>query len=276
MNMGKSGGIFMGAVGLLLVLGCCWSCNRQGGKDSAAGVTEDTEAKQNLQGVWMNEDEETVAFKVVGDSIFFPDSTSVPVYFYISKDTLYMRGANLARYPILKQTAHSFRFVSANGEHVRLVKSQDNDAWPAFGRKRQLSINQNQVVKHDTVVHHGNERYHCYVQVNPTSYKVMKPTYNNDGVEVTNVYYDNIVHLSVFHGAEKVFSSNFAKDDFSVYVPEQYLRQAVLSDMVYRETDGSGVHYLAVIGVPDSPASYIVQVCVGFDGSLSMQVGEDL
>ncbi len=59
-----------------------------------------------------------------------------------------------------------------------------------------LALNQNTLIKRDTVVVRGDEKYHLYVQVNPTSYKVYKSSYNDDGVEVDNVYYDNIVNLA--------------------------------------------------------------------------------
>lgn len=50
-----------------------------------------------LQGIWLNDDDEDdVAFRVKGDTIYYPDSTSQPVYFYIAGDTLVMKGANIA------------------------------------------------------------------------------------------------------------------------------------------------------------------------------------
>lgn len=74
---------------------------------------EDTTAKKLLQGIWLDgDDEDNVVFRVKGDTIYYPDSTSQPVYFYIVGDTLVMKGANLSKYPIMKQAAHisSLRF----------------------------------------------------------------------------------------------------------------------------------------------------------------------
>ena len=56
------------------------------------------------------------------------------------------------------------------------------------------------MLKRDCVVFFNDEKYHCYIQINPTTYKVVKPSVNDDGVEVDNVYYDNIVNLTVFNG----------------------------------------------------------------------------
>lgn len=40
-------------------------------------VKEDTAAKKMLQGIWLNDDDEDdVAFRVKGDTIYYPDSTS--------------------------------------------------------------------------------------------------------------------------------------------------------------------------------------------------------
>ena len=37
---------------------------------------EDTTAKKMLQGIWVDEGAQTVAFKAKGDTIFYPDTTS--------------------------------------------------------------------------------------------------------------------------------------------------------------------------------------------------------
>ena len=126
-----------------------------------------------------------------------------------------------------------------------------------------ISINQNKLLKRDTVLLHNNERYHSYVQVNPTTYKVMKATCNDDGVQVDNVYYDNIIHLSVFKGNTKVFSS---------VLSEKILDQLVFSDLTLTCIDNKGIHYNAILAIPDSMTSYIVEVTVGFDGSITRHI----
>ena len=57
---------------------------------SAADLKESREAKALLQGVWTNEDTEDVAFRMRGDSVYYSDSTSMPAYFKVVGDTLYI------------------------------------------------------------------------------------------------------------------------------------------------------------------------------------------
>ncbi len=232
---------------------------------------EDTHAKELFQGVWLNEDDENVAFRVKGDTIYYPDSTSQPVYFYIYSDTLVMKGVNEVKYPIVKQAAHLFEFKSQSGDVIKLVKTSDKTYLKPFQQEKTVALNQNTLIKRDTVVSWAAEKYHLYVQVNPTSYKVFKSSFNDDGVQVDNVYYDNIVNLNVFHGASKVFSRDFHKKDFDKKVPSSFLEQAILSDLVFEHIDKDGIHYLAILAMPDSSLSYQVKVTVSFAGKLHIQ-----
>ncbi len=70
-------------------------------------------------------------------------------------------------------------------------------------------MNYTHQVKIDSVVTFNGERYHWYIAINPTKYKVTKRTFNDDGLEVENVYSDNIMHISFFKGAQQLFSSDF-------------------------------------------------------------------
>ena len=248
------------------IIGC-----RQKG-DGSEKVEENRAAKNLLQGIWLNEDEEDVAFRVKGDSVYFPDSTSVPAYFRIERDSFVLAGANVMRYKIVKQTAHIFTFVNQNGERVKLIKTSDNSYASMFSKKPPVPVNQNRLLKSDTVVFYGNEKYHSYVQVNPTTYKVVKATVNDDGMEVGNIYYDNIIHLGVFKGAEKLFSCDFHKKEFSHEVPAQFLQQAVFSDLTFFSVDSNGFHYFAVLAIPDTSISYMVEVIVGFNGKMTKRI----
>ena len=242
--------------------------------DKHSSFREDVAAKKMLQGIWLNDDEDDVAFRVEGDTIYYPDSTSQPAYFYVQSDTLVMRGANEVKYPIVKLANHLLIFKIQNGDVVKLIKTNDKSYMRQFVRERPVALNQNTLIKRDTVVVFGEERYHLYVQVNPTTYKVYKKSYNDDGVEVDNVYYDNIVNINVFHGAKKVFSRDFHKKDFGSEVPASFLDQAILSDMVFSKVDKLGIHYLAILAMPDSSLSYQVEVTISFDGKMKVRVVE--
>lgn len=256
---------------LILVLSAFICCVDKAGKADA--VAEDENAGLLLQGIWINEEEGEPSFRVDGDSIFFPDTTSMPVRFAVISDTLIMYGVNPVKYPIVRQLENTFEFKNQNGETVRLVKSTDVEAdMLFFENKHVATINQGQVIKRDTVVAQDGERYHCYVQVNPTTFKVYKSSYNDEGVEVDNVYYDNSVHVSVFKGAVKLYSHDFRKEEFKGHVPENVISQTVLSDILFHGIDSKGVYYNALLCVPDSPSSYVVKVCISFDGHVSMEV----
>lgn len=251
----------------LFVTGC--------GRKSADNVVikEDAEAKAMLQGIWLDEISESVAFKVKGDTIFYSDSTSQPACFKIVGDTLVM-GITSTKYPIIKQTAHLFSFKNPNGDIVRLVKSSDMSDTLAFSHDTPEPMTVSQKLKTDTVVNYDGERYHCYIAVNPTTYKVVKASYNNDGVKVDNVYYDNIIHISVYQGAVQLYSRDFNKQMYSRLVPESFLRQAVLSRMEFGKVDAKGFHFYSTICIPNGDSCYLLDTQISFDGDMSMELIE--
>lgn len=260
----------------ILLIGCLFAgltgCNLKSDKQQAATPEEDVAAKKMLQGIWLNDDDaDDVAFRVEGDTIYYPDSTSQPVYFYIADDTLVMKGANIAKYPIIKQAAHIFQFKVQNGDIIKLVKTNDQSYMQQFLHGHPVALNQNIVIKRDTVINDGNEKYHLYVQVNPTTYKVYKSSYNDDGVEVDNVYYDNIVNLNIFHGTHKIFGRDFRKEDFAKAVPSEFLKQAILSDIIFHKVDTVGIHYQVVLAMPDSSMSYQVEIIISLSGKLTIK-----
>lgn len=236
---------------------------------------EDVQAKKMLQGIWVTDDEESVAFKVKGDTIYYPDSTSVPVAFKIIGDSLVLRGASVTKYAIVKQSAHLFVFKNQYGDVVRLVRSADPDDNYSFKIKSPVilnQINQKKIIKRDTVIVYKKERYHLYVQVNPTTYKIIKSTYNDEGVEVGNIYYDNIVHVSVYNGNVCLFSKDFHKQEFKSYIPQPYYSQCILSDIFFGKLTAKGVAFNASLPIPDSTTSYVINIFISFKGKLKMSI----
>ena len=236
------------------------SCGgRQG---NPADAPESLEAKQLLQGVWVDDDTEDVVFKIQGDSVFYADSTSVPSYFKVVGDTLYI--GSTARYHIEKHTEHVLWFRGQNDELMKLNK--DDDLKDDFQREDTKVLTLTSVLKRDTVVFWNNERYHLYIAINPTKYKVTRHTLNEDGLDVENVYYDNIIHLSIFRGDRQLFSKDFRKQQYQKRVPEQLLAQSVLNDLQYDKTDAKGFHLNASICVPGDASCYLVENVISFDG----------
>ena len=139
------------------------SCGQKSAGKDSAGIKEDTAAKKMLQGIWLDgDDEDDVVFRVKGDTIYYPDSTSQPVYFYIAGDTLVMKGANTTKYPIIKQAAHIFQFKVLNGDIMKLVKTDDTSYLQQFQHQQPVVLNQNTLIKRDSVVYAGDEKLHLY------------------------------------------------------------------------------------------------------------------
>lgn len=249
------------------------SCGKSD-KRTAVQTEEDTKAKAMLEGVWLDADENNVTFRVKGDTVFYPDSTSQPVAFKIISDTMILYGGRTTKYQIVRQAPHLFEFKNQNGDIVKLVKSDNPADTLQFIRRNTVALNQNKVIKSDTVVFHADTKYHCYVQVNPTTFKVYRSSFNEEGLEVENVYYDNTIHVSVFIGASKMFSRDFSKADFVKFVPKNMLKQSILSDMKLTRTDDNGVHYQAILAIPDSPSSFIVELTISYNGKVSMSVAK--
>lgn len=255
---------------VLLLAAMAGSCGNR--HDKPAQPTEDLTAKKNLQGIWLDEDGEDVAFRVKGDSVYFPDSTSVPTYFRIEDNSFVLIGGKTTKYTIVKQTPNVFVFRNQSGERVKLYKTNDASYMDAFVPKTVLDINQKKVVKRDSVIYFNNEKYHCYIQINPTTYRVIKPSVNDDGVEIDNVYYDNIVNLAVYNGNRRLYSSDLRKEAFMNEVPEQFLKQAVFSDLYFDRVDNEGIHFFSILAIPETSISYMVESIVKFNGSLTKRI----
>lgn len=234
--------------------------------------TESLQAKSLLQGVWIDEETEDVMFRAEGDSIFYPDSMSQPAHFMIVGDTLQL-GTNT--YRIEKQSEHVFWFVNQSGDIVKLVKNVNPEIDSSFVHDETPNVmTYTEVVKRDSVVMYNGQRYHWYIAINPTRYKVPVKSYNADGIEVVNIYYDNIMHISVFQGAEKLFSSDIRKQMYEGKIPADFLGQAVLSNMEFGKVDAQGFHFDATVCRPDGASCYRVENIVSLDGRLNTKLIE--
>lgn len=249
-----------------VLLSGCASRSAQGD-----ALPESREAKQLMQGLWADSETESLVFKIQGDSVYYPDTTSMTAYFRINEDTLYIGSA--ARYHIEKQTAHQLWFSSQGGDVVKLVKLYRDEAQEAdkvFEQNPAQVQTLTEVVKNDTVVFYGNHRYHLYVAINPTRYKVVRHTLNDDGIDVENVYYDNIIHLSIFEGSQQLFSRDFRKQVFQHRLSPDRLNQLILNNMEYVRTDASGFHLDVSLCVPGDASCHQIETVVSFDGGLTI------
>ena len=254
----------------VLMLAVLIGCGQSGGSDGLA--PESKEAKQLLQGVWNDEETEEPIFQMRGDSVYYPDSTSMPAFFRVYDDTLYI--GSTARYHIEKHSEHLLWFKSNDGELVKLVKNDSNDDKEAFENNQTQILSLTDVLKKDTVVSYNGNRYHLYVAINPTKYKVVRHTLNEDGLDVENVYYDNIIHLSIFQGDRQLFSRDFRKQQYQQRVPAHFFDQAVLNNMEYSSADEKGLHFNVSLCTPGDASCYLIEHVVSLDGQLSTELLE--
>jgi hypothetical protein len=250
------------------------ACGSRGQSETSSdGEQEDAQAKAMLQGVWVEDETDAISFWAKGDSIFYADSVSQPTRFAIIGDQLILYSTDV-RYHIERQTENLFWFKNQNGDIVKLEKSMEPLPNEFSKGEHQRILTYTEVVKQDSVVMYDGNRYHWYIAINPTKYKVHTLAYNSDGVEVDNIYYDNIMHVSVFKGAHKFFSRDFRKQDYVQKVPEQFLQQSVLSNMEYSGVDADGFHFVATICIPEGATCYKAENIISFDGQLTTRLIE--
>ncbi len=248
-----------------------WSC---GGKDQSR--EESREAKALLQGMWMDGETEDLLFTMKGDTVYYADSTSMPAYFKVVGDTLYI-GKNSSYY-IEKQTDHLLWFKNQNGELMKLVKT-DGEVLADVQKEEKIQPHTTiqtltEVLKRDTVVFKDGQRYHCYIAINPTHYKVIYQTVNEDGLSVDEVYYDNIINVSIFNGSTQVFKRDLHKQDYAKLVQADFLEKAILNDVNFKQTDAEGFHFTASLCQPNGASCYLVDNIISEQGDINLKLVE--
>ena len=240
-----------------------------------APQAESREAKALLQGTWMDNETEDVLFRMKGDTVYYADSTSMPAYFKVVGDTLYI-GKN-AGYYIEKHTDHLLWFKNQNGELMKLVKANEETLKDAVEEEPQSQTKVQtltEVVKRDTVVFKDGQRYHCYIAINPTRYKVTYQTVNEDGLNVEEVFYDNIVNISIFKGSDQVFKRDMHKQDYVGQVKNDFLEKAILNDMTFKKADAEGFHFIASLCQPNGASCYLVDNIISNNGEIHFKLAE--
>ena len=252
-----------------VLAGLLWSCG------NSAPQEESREAKALLQGIWMDNETEDVLFSMKGDTVYYADSTSMPAYFKVVGDTLYV-GSN-AGYHIEKQSDHIFWFKNQNGELVKLEKVDEEDLTEAEKKPQSQPTTiqtLTEVLKRDTVVFKDGQRYHCYIAINPTHYKVISQTVNNDGLSVDEIFYDNIVNICIFKDNRQIFKRDMHKKDYAKHVNGDFLDKAILNDMVFDKVDAQGFHFVASLCQPNGASSYLVDNIVSDKGDILLNIVE--
>ena len=102
----------------------------------------------------------------------------------------------------------------------------------------------------DTVIRTDLGYFQSKVHVQTTSDKVVKSTYNDNGVEVDNIYLDNVASLRLYNHGTPVFAHDFRKQEFQSLIPKSFLSRSILRKMYFTHADAKALYYYVIIGIP--------------------------
>ena len=248
------------------------ACTNQPKKQPKA-AEENLRAKEMFQGIWIDDMTETPLLKIKGDSIFYIDESVQPTVFKIIDDTLKTYGQQIANYHIKKQGESFIWIESAIGDILQLSKAESSmDSLLSIQKSLHFQEPIREVIEKDDIVFYNNIRYRGYVYINPTKIKVIQPEITEEGLEIENVYYDNIIHICVFEGKRKLFARNMKKEDFKPLVPAEYFKRSILNDMEFIGVDAKGYQYQATICIPNSASCYLINISISKDGDITYEL----
>ena len=237
-------------------------------------MAEDKVAKDLLQGIWVDDSSDLPVFMVVGDTLHYSDPNAVPILFKIIRDSIYLLGVDTISYKIERQGESTFWFTTATDELMKLHRSEYEEDLLVFNREKEpVQVNNviQQYVEKDSIIVYDDVRYRGYVFINPTHYKVVRTLFDENGLGVESVYYDNIIHICVYNGARELYGRDINKQLFSEYVDAGELSSSILSDMDFVAVDNEGYHYRAMLTVPESAASQVFELLISPEGTLQVK-----
>ena len=254
---------------LLLAILSLAACKNQGGE--ATRKQEDQEAKKLLQGIWLYEDGET-AFMANGDSIFFPDTTSLPVQFWIANDSIYLKGNHVCHSKITAQAAHLFKIANPSGDEIKVTKTSNNALRADFLQARPYALNTFRTFDSDTVVSNDMGFFDTRIHVETTSDQVIRSSYNGQGIEVDNMYLDNVARITTYNHGKLVYSHDFRKAEFSELVPADFLEKCILRGITFSHAAGDALYYDVSIGIPDASTTYVIALRINSKGKVEKKL----
>ncbi len=254
----------LGALGLGLLIAGCQNA-------PASQSDEDTQAKKLLQGYWTLDDGEAV-WEVRGDSIYYPDATSLPVRFWVVNDSLYLEGSHINSYKIMKQADHLLRFCNQSGDEVKLVKGNSKQLRAQFGQPKTYAINTFNTYDADTTVNNDMGYFDSKIHAETTSDPIIKSEYNDQGVEVDNRYLDNMVRVTITNHGTITYQHDFRKAEFSEYIPSQYFAKCMLRGITFSHTSKDALYYDVSIGIPDASTTYCIELRINSNGKVDKRL----
>ncbi len=255
--------LFFFSIALILITACH--------NNTSSLEEQDLQAKELLQGIWVDEENATPMLLVRGDSIFYPDSSSMPVKFWIVKDSLYLQGKHLNSYKIDKQSAHFFAFQNQNGDVLAASKSNDKSLKKAFAY-HVFAMNTFETQNADTTANTDQGYYRSLIHIETTTDKVIKSSYNDEGIEVDNLYLDNVASLVIKSGDTPVYVHDFRKAEFATFIPKPFIEDCILSKFYFTHTDKRALYYEAVIGMPEAYTTYVIEVRITPNGTITKRL----
>ncbi len=255
-----------------VVMLCLSACGGSDGTSRTSDSREDVAAKQMLQGIWLDDATEMAFMGVSGDSVFFAERDRRPMSFRVVHDSIYFIGHDTLAYKIERQSDDDFWYRTFAGDVVKLQKQTSGSLDISDFRSGTTSYEPaaQQRMEKDSIVYYDGTRYRGYVFINPTSIKVLRTTYDENGIGIDNVFYDNVIHICVYEGANRLYGQDIEKSMFSGQFSSDRLSGLVLSDMDFTGVDADGYHYRAVLSVPESPVSFIMNLNISFSGELAI------
>ena len=255
---------------VLIFISLMSSCSGQPQKKEEM-EKEDLIAKEWLQGTWIDDMTETPLFTAKGDTIYYIDEPAAPVAFKIIEDTLKTYGRKVSNYHIKKQGKSFIWIQSFMGDILQLSKAENSQDSLWIPRQTPKEKTDN-VISKDNVVHYNNQRFRGYVYINPTNIKVHQPEITEEGLEIENIYYDNIIHICVYEGKNKLFGRDMKKQDFESLIPAEYYQRAILSDMEFGGVNAKGYQYQATLCIPNSASCYLINISITKDGDITYEL----
>lgn len=233
---------------------------------------EDLKAKELLQGTWIDDMTETPLLQFKGDTLYYIDESVQPVAFKIIKDSLKTYGLQTSSYHIKKQGEYIFWVESTLGEVLHLSKAENTIDSLLSVQESEEQEPTREVIEKNQIVHFNDKRYRGYVYINPTDIKVIQPDITEEGLEVENVYYDNIIHICVYEGKNRLFGRDMKKKDFESLIPQDYFQRAILSDMEFMGVNAKGYQYQANLCIPNNATCYLVDISITTDGDIAYEL----
>ena len=161
------------------------ACSGTSQENKETVLLEDVQSKTALQGIWVDDNSGNVQFRAEGDSLYYPEKESYPLYFKIMNENLVICGTDTVSYKIARLDKDSFWFQSITDELIKLHRSEyELDSLEFVGKELTPIALYDDVVEKDSVVMLNNHRYRGYVYINPSTIRVFKTSYNENGMKI--------------------------------------------------------------------------------------------